>query len=143
MEEITKRDGIFYYGERRCEGPDDAYHRFRNDYNASVGRAAFLRLDRLGQRTERIHGFGFHFAEGYRPEGGRYTGYGKVRYRMGGIVCLSYARILGLEEYGHIPDEEFDGWLEWAFTRGSGALKLVGREKGSGRKSKRLKTRYR
>ena len=62
---------------------------------------------------------------------------------MGGIVCLSYARILGLEEYGHIPEDKFDGWLEWAFSRGSGALRLVGKEKGSGRKSKRLKTRYR
>ena len=143
MEQVTRRDGVLYYGERRCKGPDEVYALFRDDYNASCGRVAFRRLGRVGQRTERIHGCGFDFAEGARPEGDGFRRYGRLRCWMGGLVGLSYSRITGLQAYGHVPDEIFDEWLDWAFTRGSGGLMTLGSRKGTGRKSKRLKTRYR
>ena len=143
MEQITRRDGALYYGGRRCRGPEEAYSRFRDDYNAACGRNAYRRLGRIGQRTERIHGSGFDFAEGSLPEGDEFGRYGKLRCWMGGLVGLSYSRITGLQAYGHIPDEVFDGWLDWALSRGSGGLITLGARKGTGRKSKRLKTRYR
>ena len=141
MEQITRRDGIYYYGDERCAGVEQVYERFREDYHSSVGRKAFQRLDRIGQRTERIHGFGYCFAD--ERGGDEFRRYGKVRYRMGGLVGISYSRILGLYDYAHIPDDEFEAWLDWAFTRGRGVLRLVGRRKNTGRTSKRLKTRYR
>lgn len=141
MEQITRRDGVYFYGDRRCEGADDAYYRFRKDYNASVGRKAFYRLERIGQRTERIHGSGFSFSDYNR--GDEFRGYGKVHYRMGGFIGISYSRMLGLYDYGHIPDEQFEQWFDWAFSRGSGALRLVGKKQKTGRTSKRLKTRFR
>ena len=143
MEQITRREGKFYYGERKCRGPEDAYNRFRDDYNAACGKMAFRRLGRIGQRTERIHGSGFDFSEDCRPDGDEFRRYGRLRCWMGGLIGISYSRITGLQAYGHVPDEVFDRWLDWAFTRGSGGLITLGTRKGTGRNSKRLKTRYR
>ena len=143
MEEITRRDGIYYYGDRKCSGADEAYERYRREYHASIGRDAFRRLDRLGQRVERVHGSGFCSAIDYSDCIDEFRGYGKIRYRMVGMLGISYSRIVGLYDYGHVPDTVFERWLEWAFSRGSGALKLVGKKQKTGRTSKRLKTRFR
>lgn len=142
MEEITRKNGVYFYGDRRCSGADEAYERYRRDYHAAVGRDAFRRLDRLGQRTERVHGYGFAYAGNRSDQDDEFRRYGKIRYRMVGMLGISYCRIIGLYDYGDIPDEVFERWFDWAFSRGSGALKLVGRKQKTGRTSKRLKTRF-
>ena len=143
MEQIVKRDGRIYYGDWLCSDADGAYRLFRNEYNASCERSAFLRLNRLGQREERIHGYGFVFSHPLsfkRDDGG--TG-GKTRVRILGLVDISYCRIVGCKDWpDNLSDDEFEKWLDWAFSRGSGALRTVGKDK-SGRTSKRFKTKYR
>lgn len=122
MVQIVRKDGRIYYGERPCKNADEAYDLFRDEYHASIGRQAFLRLNRIGQRSERIHEFGFEFS---RPiDGEKFRKYGTVHYGLLGRVGISYSRIFGLEEYAHVPDEAFEEWFDWAFSRGSGALKL-------------------
>ena len=123
MEQIVRRDGRIYYGERPCRDAEEAYELFRNEYHASIGRQAFLRLNRLGQRKERIHGFGFDFAKPV-GSGDEFRKYGTIHYGLLGRIGISYSRIFGIQEYGRVPEEEFDGWFDWAFSRGSGALKL-------------------
>lgn len=140
MEQIEKKDGVFYYGGRRCADADDAYNRFRNEHNRSVGREFYHRLDRLGQRTERVHGAGFQFVRPVLPPEGCD---GKTRCRFLGLVHLSYCRLVGIWDYSDIPDERFDEWFDWAFSRGSGALRTLGRNRKVGRTSKTLKKRYR
>lgn len=124
MVQIVRKEGRLYYGERPCRDAEEAYEFFRNEYHASIGRQAFLRLNRLGQRTERIHGFGFDFAKPLDYRGEEFRRYGTVRYRMVGKNGISYMRIFGIHDYGHIPEEIFEEWLDWALSRGSGALKL-------------------
>ena len=124
MEQIVRKEGKLYYGERFCRDAEEAYELFRKDYHASIGRQAFLRLNRLGQRSERIHGFGFDFSRPIEDSGDEFRRYGTIRYRMAGRIGISYLRIFGINDYGHVPDEEFEQWLDWALSRGSGAMKL-------------------
>lgn len=124
MEQIVRKDGQIYYGRIRCVDADDAYSRFRDDYHASIGREAFLRLNRLGQRSERIHGFGFDFTKQIEDPGNEFRRYGTVLYRMAGRIGISYLRVFGLHDYRSVPDEEFEQWFDWALSRGSGAMKL-------------------
>lgn len=129
MEQIVRRDGQIFYGRIRCLDADEAYCRFRSDYHASIGRQAFLRLNRLGQREERIHGFGFDFTRRIGDPENEFRRYGTVLYRMAGRVGISYLRVFGLFDYESVPDEEFERWFDWALSRGSGALKLKRRLK--------------
>lgn len=139
MEQIVRKDGRIYYGDWLCSDADGAYRLFRQDYNASIGRAAFLRLNRLGQREERIHGFGFDFARKPAIPAGIS---GRLVVRDLGLVGISYCKMLGSWDIPCETEDEFERIFDWAFSRGSGALRTVGKDK-SGRTSKRLKTRYR
>jgi len=143
MEQIVRRDGQIYYGERRCESADDAYCRFRDDYHRALGRRAYDRLNRFGRREERVHGYGFvHSAEVDRGGMDGRTDR-KVPVRILGLVEGAYCRGVGAWDIPCESEEEFDRWFEWAFSRGSGVLRLVGRKDKAGRTSKRLKARYR
>lgn len=137
MEQIVKKDGRLYYGDQPCRNADDAYCRFRNEYHASLGRRAYHRLNRFGQREERIHDNGFVF-EGSLG----YEGDGRADVYILGLMGLSYCRMLG---GWSVPceDEQFEPWFDWAFSKGSGALRIVGRKQKTGRTSKRLKTKFR
>lgn len=139
MAEIVRKDGRIYYGERICADADHAYRLFRDEYHSSIGRKAFLRLNRLGQREERMHGYGFVFAE---ERTAPVHTFGRIPIRLLGLVGISYCWIFGTGEIHTGTDDEFEQWLDWALSRGSGALRTVGRDK-SGRTSKRLKARYR
>ncbi len=138
MEQITKREGTIYYGEQRCTDIDAAYGLYRRDYHKSVGRAAYKRLDRLGQRRERVHGYGFVFERCPAYEGVQE----KVRTRLLGLVSGSYCRIFGCWD---VPcgDEAFDDWFDFVFRKGSGLVSLVGTNEKAGRTSRRLRRRYR
>ena len=140
MEQIVKENGVLYYGEEICVSVDDAYSKFRKDYHKSIGRASYKRLDRLGQRKERIHGYGFVFEPGYSIT--HFTGK-KTVCRILGLVGISYVRIVGIWDYSEVQDEDFERWIDYAFSRGSGALRTVGLNLKVGRTSKRLKKRYR
>lgn len=140
MEKITKRDGIYYYGERRCSGADDVYRHFRDGYHASLGRAAYRRLGRLGSRTERVHEFGFVLD---RPSSRvDADGHGKLRLTLLGLVCGSYCWIAS-EIPQEMTEAEQMSWIEWALTKGSGGVWKTGKAKGSGRKDRRINRRYR
>lgn len=140
MEQITKRDGFIYYGSKKCSTPNEAYLRFRKDYHESLGKVSYKRLNRLGSRTERVHGYGFVFDGGRDPGT---SGYGKVPVRILGIISGAYCRML---DGSYIPDgtdEEIGRWIDEVFREGSGLLRLVGKNRKYGRTSKRLNTRYR
>lgn len=141
MEQITKVDGIYYYGKQACKDADAAYGRFRGEYHMGLGRQVFKRLDRLGQRQERVHGFGFVF-EGGSDYPGDFGSLGRAEYRIIGLVGICYCRIIGIWDIPEGVGGRIEEWLDWAFSRGSGALSLVDRKSRSGRTSKRLKTRY-
>lgn len=139
MEQIIKKDGQIFYGKEKCLDAESAYCKFREDYHASIGRKAFLRLNRLGSRQERIHGFGFSFSSAVPP----FVSDTRVPYRILGLVGISYCRIVGGWDIPCRTEDEFERWLDWAFSRGSGTLRLVGKNDKSGRTSNRLNARYR
>ena len=140
MEQITKRNGVYYYGERRCSGADDVYRHFRDGYHASLGKAAYRRLGRLGSRRERVHEFGLVFDKPFpRMDTDRY---GKLRLYLCGLVCGSYCWITDSIPQ-EMTEEEQMQWLDWALAKGSGGVWKSGKARGSGRKSRRLNTRYR
>lgn len=139
MEQIERRGGVYYYGDKRCHNADDAYRCFRDEYNRSVGRAAYRRLSRLGSRKERVHEFGFVFDRdepkmGYSNE--------KLNLILLGLVCGSYcwmSKSLPMD----MSEEEQQRWFDIVLRKGSGLVRKSGKSIGSGRNDKRLKTRYR
>ena len=139
MVEIKKIDGVYWYGKQRCDTVEEAYRHFREDYHLSLGKAVHLRLNRLGNRKERVHGFGFVFAD--EPGG---MDCRRVPCRILGLAHITYFRIVGCWDMA-FGDDEFDRWLDYAFSEKNcrTALVLDNRKDKAGRTSKRLKTRYR
>lgn len=132
MEQIRKIDGEYYYGEEKCKDANSAYTRFRNDYHAGLGRCVYKRLDRIGMRVERVHGFGFCFE---RPvaTNPKWLKYRKVKYRLLGLLGTCYYRIFGVWDIPEVTDEEYEDWFDWAFSQHSTAITLTGRKDGFGR----------
>ena len=141
MEQITKIDGEFYYGDRLCTGPEDVYCRFRNDYNAATARAAYRRLSRILRRTERVHEFGFIFSQPADSPGIRCER--RVQLTLMGLVCGSYCWMMDCTPLPDMDEDEEDMWLDGVLQKGSRAVYKTGKRRGSGRRSSRLKTRYR
>ncbi len=142
MEKITRYDGVYYYGGERCRGIDDAYSKFREAVHAEAGRRSPLRLDRLGSRKERVHGYGFVF-ERPLPDNDSFSSRIRTRCHILGFLGIGYVRSIGCWDYADIGEEEFDSWLDWVFTKGRGALRVVGNRDRVGRTSRRLHARYR
>lgn len=140
MEQITRKGGIVYYGDRQCSTVNEAYSRFRYDYHESLGRVAYRRLNRLGTRKERVHGYGFVFKDTPDFRDIRRT---KIPVYLLGIVSGSYCRILSGEYIPEGTEEEVEHWIDWAFCESSKALRLVGLKYKMGRTSNRLNTRFR
>ena len=141
MEQITKKDGVFYYGDQKCDNVEDAYLRFRREYHDSIGRKAFRRLDRLGQRRERIHGFGFCFPED-DPIHRLSFSLPRRRCELLGLVGIHYFWMIHLSDLHDLTEKEFDDYLDWALRKGSKALIFSGRRKKLGRTSKNLRKRF-
>lgn len=139
MKPIEKRGGKIFYGDCECADVDCAYDMFREDYHKSIGRVAFKRLDRLGQRVDRIRGFGFVFD--YIPSCREELISDKLTYRILGLTDISYGRIFGVWDIPDMEDDEFEGWFDRVFMKNSGLLRLVGRNIKTGRTSKLLKQR--
>ena len=142
MEQIIRKDGRIYYGEELCCDIDDAYMRFRRDYHDSIGRKAFSRLDRLGQRKERIHGFGYIFTDGESLLR-EFHDTGRHKCYLLGLLHISYCWILGRGDMPDFDEDKLDRWLDWAFMKGSGALSFIGKRDKVGRTSRLLKKRFR
>ena len=138
MEQITKIDGKYYYGNQVCTGPEDIYRRFRDDYNAGVGRAAYRRLSRLGSRKERVHEFGFVFDK--PADKSKVQLDFRFRLSLLGLVCGSYCWIA---DCSFIPEDCFDEWTDIILSKGSGLMWKTGKGVGTGRKDKRLNVKYR
>lgn len=143
MEQITKREGVYYYGKEKCSDADECYRLFRTDYNKSVGRAVKLRINRAGARRERIHGYGSFYT---RPDIVFLNAPFKcrTRYRILGITDISYCRVIDRSDMPECLTEEniFD-WIDWIFLAGNKALQLTGKRRGTGRKSKYYNRKYR
>ena len=140
MEKITRRQEGFYYGETKCSCADDAYMLFREDYHRSLGKNAYGRLNRLGAREERQHGYGFVFSE--RKECPISIA-DKVPVYILGIIAGGYCRVVGIDDLPQMTDEEYEQWVDYAFSKDSGALRTVGLKYKAGRTSKILNKRYR
>lgn len=139
MEQITRVDGEFYYGRIHCLDVDDAYSRFRNELHRGVGRDTSKWLSHLLRRTERIHGFGFVF-DSSQPAAVCVSK--PVRYRIMGLVGISYFRVVGCWDYPDVDDDTFDAWFDKVFERGSGLLRLVGRKDKAGRTNRYNRRRH-
>lgn len=140
MEQITKVSGCFYYGKSVCESVDDAYSKFRKDYHQSLGKNVAARLNRLGSRKERVHGYGIDFAE---PKESSVILEKKVPVYLMGIVADGYCRMLGMHNAPDLEEEEYEQWLDFAFSRNSGVLRTVGVKFKAGRTSKLINKKYR
>lgn len=129
MESVKRISGKLYYGDYECNDADEAYRKFRDDYNRKLGKAVRIRLDRLGSRKERVHGFGFVREDSFIPKHcGPST---KTRYNLIGLYNLSYWWNIDISQ---IDEDIFEDWVEFALTKKSGALTQVGR---SNRKKKK------
>lgn len=142
MAEIIKHDGIYTYRDKDYVSADSVYEAYRYDYHKSLGKAVHNRLDRIGSRKERVHGFGFIFSDS--EQGSSQNTYSRsYNCRLLGLMGICYVRTIGVWDYSDITDEEFDEWFDYVFSRGSGKIRTLGVNKKVGRTSKRLKTRYR
>lgn len=143
MEQITRKDGIIYYGGRVCRNADDAYCHFRDDYHAGLGKRVYRRLN-YPDRTERIHETAIVFEEEYGRELDReFVGYDKrIPTRLLGLAGVSYCWIFSGKDFPDFEEDKYWRWFEWLYSgRGRSLIRHLGKDKG--RTSKRLKTRYR
>jgi len=130
MEKISKTDGVYYYGNIRCMDEHDAYRRFRDDYNRSLGAAVHLRLNRIGSRQERVHGFGFFFADKayVRRLEDEFASFPKVPYRIIGFLSVSPVRMI--RDIPEFDDEEkLYRWVDWICMSGNDKLYITGRKR--------------
>ena len=132
MEQITRKDGAYYYGNKRCCDSDEVYCLFRSDYNNRLGKNIHDRLGRLVGRKERIHGYGFVFSE--EVDFDRNIIPGTIRYKIIGMLGISYCRIVGLWDMKGMTDDNHEKYIDYLFTKGRGILKLKGRKDGTTRK---------
>lgn len=141
MEKVVRIDGRIYYGREICSDVDHAYRLLRDDYHRELGKAVYRRLNRLGRRKERVHGFGYVFEPGTSfPDFPKRL----VPARLLGIAAGAYCRSVdGRDLPCGMGDDEFWQWVDWAFRKGAGIVRLVGRKEGYGRTSKRLNKRFR
>lgn len=138
MEQITKRNGEYYYGGKKCKDADAAYTMFRDEYHKELGRCVSRRLNRIGSRVERVHGFGFDFDRAVKSNPEWYK-YKKVQCKLLGLVGTCYYRIFGIWDIPQVSEEEYEEWFDWAFSRHSTAVALKGRKDNLGRTSIRYK----
>lgn len=144
MEEITRRSDVLYYGKEPCQDIDDAYRKFREDYNRAAGRQSFLRIDKVGQRVERGHGFGFNFSTKMQAPERLAYGDGRLPIRLLGILCTSYCWITGCWYYQEISDENFEFWFDGVFAKENLAstIKRCGLNQKTGRTAKRFRKTF-
>lgn len=142
MEQITRKEDGIYYGNKLCRDADEAYELFRNDYHEWLGKRAYRRLNRVGSRKERVHGFGFCFDGGIERPAFYHDVHRRVDTRLLGLVCGSYCRKLGGWDIPDcVGDVEYDEWIDWALSDRSGAIRLVGKTK-VGRTSEIAKKKF-
>lgn len=138
MEQIARIDGVLYYGSVVCKSIDDAYSRFRDDYHQSIGRDSNKRLNRLGQRTERVHGFGFHFTD--EPSSEYLTH--RVDCWLLGLLDINYTRAIGTWSYADVPEDSFADWLDTVFSAKVKHVRMLGFKDKVGRTSRHIKKRF-
>lgn len=124
MEQIVKKNGQLYYGSLHCNTINDAYNAFRKDYHTMLGKSVYRRLDRLGQRKERLHSYGFVFDDDLQS-----TELLGIKHRYNCYILdkvdLGYVRTIGCWEYSDISESDFEKWLDWVYTRGGGRLRTL------------------
>lgn len=124
MEQIIKQGSEIYYGNQYCKSIDYAYKLYRRDYHQMLGKAVYQRLDRLGQRTEYLHGYGFVFSDNSLKD--RFDNSKRTKCYILCLNGLSYIRTMGIWDYSDIREEDFDDWLDWVYTRDGKHLRTVG-----------------
>lgn len=142
MEQITRRDGIVYYGNIPCKSVKDAYGRFRSDYHGELGRRVYRRLD-VHARRERIHGFKSFYTDRYSLYlAERFGGFERVDCTLMGIVGISYCYAIGGWGLPELDDDMIWEFVDYLMDINSNALRMVGKKVKTGRTAK-TKKRYR
>lgn len=140
MTQVTRKDGLLYYGEEQIKNIEQAYERIQEEHNRKVGRQVAKRLDRIMRRKERIHGFGFSMESSIKRD--TFSSLCKIPIRLLGLISTSYVFIVGSWDFPEIDDEDFDQWIDFVLSKNSGMLKLVGKYDRAGRTSKLLNKHY-
>lgn len=140
MTQVTRKDGLLYYGEEQIKNIEQAYERIQEEHNRKVGRQVAKRLDRIMRRKERIHGFGFSMDPPVK--GNTFLPVCKIPIRLLGLISTSYVFIVGSWDFPEIEDEDFDQWIDFVLSKDSSMLKLVGKYDKAGRTSKLLNKHY-
>jgi len=143
MEQISRKDGVVFYGGLACESVNEAYKRFRTDYHEELGKRVYRRLDSR-KRVERIHGYKSYYSESRsRYLADKFSGFPRVKGWLMGIVGTSYCHAFGSWYMPEFKNED-DAWdfIDWMLDVNSDAVTIVGRKMKTGRTSKNRK-RYR
>lgn len=152
MGTITRCGTGYLYDDWFCANSDTAYEYFRRDYHKSLGKVTALRLDHIGNRKERIHSFGFVFADSRLREIGSFSQQPvrRVKCHFMGLVDISYCRMIGLHDVmrafpsaSALSDEDYRIIIDKIFSADSQLLFQVGKNQKVGRTSKSLNKRYR
>lgn len=143
--EIQRKDGVVYVDDIAVPTTEDAYKYFRTLYNNALGAANYLKFGHVGVRTSRITQTGIVFERSYLNSlYDKYADVPRVRCYLMGIVDTSYCRIVGCydfyDKYFTCDDKEVDGYLDWIFSKESGALRQYDRRNHLGRTN--TKNRY-
>lgn len=131
MSGISKSRGLYHCCDRWFASADEAYRYFRREYNKKKGKASYEMLNRIGVRTERVHGTWMHFSDGY--EFNSYPS-DRIRTYMLGLFCSSYCKTVGIWDIPYDVDDPVK-WADWFFRKGCQEQKIVGKKLKTGRTS--------
>ena len=140
MEQIIRKDGRLYYGERVCRDADDAYRRFRRDYNESVGRVAFYRLNRFGSRKDRVRDIGIVCSS--KPSCPVQDEVRVPVMHMGMLAGCYCKTIGGYDIPDGVDEDNLLDWVNWVFCHKEKHYRLVGLKTRVGRTSKNINRRF-
>ena len=131
-------DGYLYDGEH-LKTADDAYRKFRAEYNKSLGRVSYGMLGKREHRKERVHGSDLVFSEGHE-----FAEYPDIRIKAYflGLAYECYCKTVGRWDIPYEIDD-MQSWYDWAFRKGGDVLKVKMTRNKTGRTREKLIRRKR
>lgn len=135
MDKIYLKEGGLYVCGERCDSADEAYQLYRKICYKELGGNYNRRFNYDGKRVERIHGWGFDFADSSYVESLKkeFADYDKQTGYLLGIIGISYSYIIHIVNGVDDGSPEYDRWLDWLLCRETGAVVIRGRKNGMGR----------
>ena len=135
MKEIRKDDISYIYGDERLYSAEDVYAKLQKEYNNAKGRSAYNRLNRLGQRKERVHGTWSYYSQDY--DFGNFPDV-KIKGYFLGLIGTTYCKTIGAWDIPYEIDD-YEAWSDWIFRKGGKELRIVGTRLKVGRTAVRKK----